>query len=97
MRHYCPGTQIRSLEVHADYEIPPILRHFLDRLATANPGMIDELLDSLVLNRPRTVDELRVELAALCANAADVGPILHSFQDKELLRIGVADLLGKTP
>jgi glutamate-ammonia-ligase adenylyltransferase len=85
---------------------PPSLRLYVDLCAGSqfladilvnNPGMSDELLDSLVLNRPRTVDELRIELAALCANAADVGPILHSFQDKELLRIGVADLLGKTP
>jgi glutamate-ammonia-ligase adenylyltransferase len=70
---------------------------FLSDILVNNPGMIDELLDSLVLNRPRTLDELRTELAALCANAADVGPIIHSFRDKELLRIGVADLLGKTP
>ncbi|HEX4588429.1 MAG TPA: bifunctional [glutamate--ammonia ligase]-adenylyl-L-tyrosine phosphorylase/[glutamate--ammonia-ligase] adenylyltransferase [Gemmataceae bacterium] len=85
---------------------PPSLRlcvdlcagsQFLTDILVNNPGMIDELLDSLVLNRPRTVDELRTELAALCANAADPRPILHSFQDKELLRIGVADLLGKTP
>ena len=27
--------------------------------------------------------------------ASDLDPILHSFQDKELLRIGVRDLLGK--
>jgi glutamate-ammonia-ligase adenylyltransferase len=70
---------------------------FLSDILINNPGMIDELLDSLVLNRPRTLDELRSELAALCANATDVGPILHSFRDKELLRIGVADLLRKTP
>lgn len=85
---------------------PPSLRLYVDLCAGSqfladilvnNPGMIDELLDSLVLNRPRTLAELRAELAALCANAADVRPILHSFQDKELLRIGVADLLGKTP
>jgi glutamate-ammonia-ligase adenylyltransferase len=85
---------------------PPSLKLYVDLCAGSqyladilvnNPGMIDELLDSLVLNRPRSADELRAELAALCANAADVGPILHSFQDKELLRIGVRDLLGKNP
>ncbi len=85
---------------------PPSLRLYVDLCAGSqfladilvnNPGMSDELLDSLVLNQPRTIAELRAELAALCANAADVAPILHSFQDKELLRIGVADLLGKTP
>jgi glutamate-ammonia-ligase adenylyltransferase len=85
---------------------PPSLKLYVDLCAGSpfladilvnNPGMIDELLDSLVLNRPRTAAELRGELAALCANAADVEPILHSFRDKELLRVGVADLLGKTP
>jgi glutamate-ammonia-ligase adenylyltransferase len=83
---------------------PPILKlyvelcassPFLSGLLTNNPGMIDELLDSLVLNQPRTADELRAELAELCRGASDPDPILHSFQDKELLRIGVGDLLGK--
>jgi glutamate-ammonia-ligase adenylyltransferase len=57
--------------------------------------MIDELLDSLVLNQPRVAAELHDELAELCKNAADPDPILHSFQKKEMLRIGVRDILGK--
>ncbi|MCS7272075.1 MAG: DUF294 nucleotidyltransferase-like domain-containing protein, partial [Gemmataceae bacterium] len=69
---------------------------FLSSLLINNPGMIDELLDSLVLNQPRTAAELRSELAALCYGADDTDPILHSFQDKELLRIGVSDLLGQS-
>ncbi len=68
---------------------------FLSGLLINNPGMIDELLDSLVLNQPRTADELSMELAELCRGASDPDPILHSFQDKEFLRIGVGDLLGK--
>lgn len=68
---------------------------FLSGLLINNPGMIDELLDSLVLNQPRTADDLRSELAELCRGASDPDPILHSFQDKEFLRIGVGDLLGK--
>ena len=68
---------------------------FLSGLLINNPGMADELLDSLVLNQPRPADELRAELAELCRGASDPDPILHSFQDKELLRVGVADLLGK--
>jgi glutamate-ammonia-ligase adenylyltransferase len=69
---------------------------FLSEILINNPGMIDELLDTLVLNQPRSAEELREELADLCRGAADVEPILHSFQDKELLRIGVRDLLGKS-
>ena len=83
---------------------PPILKlyvelcagsPFLSGLLINNPGMIDELLDSLVLNQPRTAEDLRSELTELCRGANDPEPILHSFQDKEFLRIGVGDLLGK--
>jgi glutamate-ammonia-ligase adenylyltransferase len=68
---------------------------FLSEILINNPGMIDELLDSLVLNQPRTVGELRAELADLCRGASDLEPILRSFQDKEFLRIGVRDILNK--
>ena len=68
---------------------------FLSEILINNPGMIDELLDTLVLNQPRSENELRAELTELCRGAADPDPILHSFKDKELLRIGVRDLLGK--
>jgi [glutamine synthetase] adenylyltransferase / [glutamine synthetase]-adenylyl-L-tyrosine phosphorylase len=68
---------------------------FLSEILITNPGMIDELLDSLVLNQPRSLAELRAELADLCRNATDPELILHSFHDKEILRIGVRDILGK--
>jgi glutamate-ammonia-ligase adenylyltransferase len=83
---------------------PPSLRlyvdlcawsQFLSELLIKNPGMIDELVDSLVLNRPRSLAEMREELAMLCHNAEDTDLILHSFREKELLRIGVNDILGK--
>jgi glutamate-ammonia-ligase adenylyltransferase len=68
---------------------------FLTEILINSPGMIDDLLDSLVLNQPRTLAELKTELAELCRKATDTAPILRSFQDKELLRIGVRDLVGK--
>ena len=68
---------------------------FLSNLLINNPGMIDELLDSLVLDRPRTDRELDTELTGLLRGAHDPDPILHSFRDKELLRVGVRDLLDK--
>lgn len=82
---------------------------FLSEILINNPGMIDELLDTLVLNQPRTARELEEELAELCRGATvaastttignakntSLDPILHSFRDKELLRIGVRDILGK--
>ena len=83
---------------------PPSLRLYVDLCAWSqylseilmqNPGMIDELMDSLVLNQPKTRTELAAELAELCRGAEDLDPILHSFQSSELLRIGVRDILGK--
>jgi glutamate-ammonia-ligase adenylyltransferase len=83
---------------------PPSLRlcvelcawsQFLSEILITNPGMIDELLDSLVLNQPRELAELRGELDELCRAAEDVTPILHSFKNKEQLRVGVRDILGK--
>ncbi len=83
---------------------PPSLRLYVDICAGSpylsgilvnNPGMIDELLDSLLLDQPRSAGELRAELAELLRGASDPDPILHSFQDKELLRVAVRDLLGK--
>lgn len=68
---------------------------YLSEILINNPGMIDELLDSLVLNQPRSAEELRSEVTDLCRGATDPEPILHSFQKKELLRIGVRDILGK--
>src|SRR5262249_41238059 len=48
---------------------------FLSDILTNTPGMIDDLLDSLVLIQPRTLEELKQELSDLCRNAADVEPI----------------------
>ena len=68
---------------------------FLSQILISNPGMSDELLDSLILNQPRTREDLHVELMDLCKGAKETDLILHSFRDKELLRIGVNDILGK--
>jgi glutamate-ammonia-ligase adenylyltransferase len=68
---------------------------FLSQILINNPGMIDDLMDSLVLNQPRSLASLRAELSELCRGAEDLLPILHSFKDKEVLRVGVRDILGK--
>ena len=83
-----------SLKLYVDVCDSP----FLSQMLTNNPGMIDDLLDSLILNRPRTLSDLRAELTELLRGAEApeaVESILHSFQDKEVLRIAVRDLLGK--
>jgi [glutamine synthetase] adenylyltransferase / [glutamine synthetase]-adenylyl-L-tyrosine phosphorylase len=83
-----------SLKLYVDICDSP----FLSQMLINNPGMIDDLLDSLILNRPRDLNDLRGELTELLRGAdapEAIESILHSFQDKEVLRIAVRDLLGK--
>lgn len=68
---------------------------YLVELLTGNPGMIDELLDSLLLDRLPQYAELESELTELCRNASDIEPILLSFRNFNHLRVGVRDILGK--
>jgi len=68
---------------------------YLSGILTSNPGMIDELMDSLVLNKLPRLEFLREMLAELCRGAEDLDPILHSFKNAQVLRVGVRDILGK--
>jgi glutamate-ammonia-ligase adenylyltransferase len=68
---------------------------YLSSILTSSPGMLDGLMDSLVLDRLPTADLLRQTLADLCYAAEDIDPILHSFKNDQQLRVGVRDLLGK--
>jgi glutamate-ammonia-ligase adenylyltransferase len=83
---------------------PPSLRLYVELCAysphlsgilTSNPGMLDGLMDSLVLDRLPAHESLRETLAELCWAAEDIEPILHSFKNDQQLRVGVRDLLGK--
>ena len=68
---------------------------FLSRLLVSNPGMIDELLDSLLLERLPTPEALEASLAELCRGAVDVDATLHAFKAAQQLRVGVRDILGR--
>lgn len=68
---------------------------YLSGILTSNPGMIDELMDSLQLNRLPTRGILANTLRDLCHNAEDIDPIVHSFKNFQHLRVGVRDILGK--
>lgn len=70
---------------------------YLTDLLTNQSGMLDELLDSLLVERPPTPESLEESLAELCRGAEDPGPILASFKASQHLRIGIRDILGKTP
>jgi glutamate-ammonia-ligase adenylyltransferase len=67
----------------------------LSGLLISNPGMIDELMDSMVLNKLPTIDDLRTMLADLARGAEDLDPILHSFKNTQQLYVGVRHILGK--
>ncbi len=68
---------------------------YLSGILTSNPGMVDFLLDSLLLDRLPTWDELEQNLAELSRGAEELDPILHAFKADQHLRIGVRDILGK--
>ena len=68
---------------------------YLSEILTSNPGMIDELLDSLLLDKLPAPEWLEATLAELCRGAEDIEPILHSFKNAQQLRVGVRDILGK--
>ncbi|MGA2700825.1 MAG: bifunctional [glutamate--ammonia ligase]-adenylyl-L-tyrosine phosphorylase/[glutamate--ammonia-ligase] adenylyltransferase [Isosphaeraceae bacterium] len=85
---------------------PPSLRlyvelcatsQFLSQILTTNPGMIDDLMDSLVVDRPVPAAAIKAELAELTKGAEDLAPILWSFRNKEWVRIGTRDILGREP
>ncbi len=68
---------------------------YLAGILTSNPGMIDELMDSLLVERLPTLAILEDSLAELCKGAENVDPILHSFKNAEHVRVGVRDVVGK--
>ena len=85
---------------------PPTLRlyvelcassQFLSEILINNPGMVDDLMDSLVVDRPQSAKMIRGELAELCKGAEDISPILFSFRNTEWVRIGVRDILRREP
>ncbi len=68
---------------------------YLSGILTSNPGMLDELLDSLLLDKLPTPEVLEATLVDLCRGAEDIEPALHSFKNAQQLRVGVRDILGK--
>ncbi|TWT90918.1 Glutamate-ammonia-ligase adenylyltransferase [Pseudobythopirellula maris] len=68
---------------------------YLSGILTSNPGMIDELMDSLLVSKLPTLAMLDSALDDLTRGAEDLDPILHSFQSAQHLRVGVRDILGK--
>jgi glutamate-ammonia-ligase adenylyltransferase len=68
---------------------------YLSGILTTNPGMLDDLVDSLQLDKLPTRAEMAATLAELCRGVSDTLSVLHDFKNAEHLRLGVRDLLGK--
>ncbi len=68
---------------------------YLASILTSYPGMLDELLDSLMLDKLPSFDTLKATLDDLCRTAEDIAPMLHAFKNTEHLNVGVRDILGK--
>ena len=68
---------------------------YLTSILTRYPGMIDELLDSLLLAELPTLGELQTTLSDLCNKVDDIEPVLHSFKNTQHLNVGVRELLEK--
>ncbi len=68
---------------------------YLSSILTSNPGMIDELLDSLLIRHLPDAETLEESLGELTRGAENLEPILHSFKSAQHLRVGVRDILGK--
>ncbi|MDG2381784.1 MAG: bifunctional [glutamate--ammonia ligase]-adenylyl-L-tyrosine phosphorylase/[glutamate--ammonia-ligase] adenylyltransferase [Pirellulaceae bacterium] len=68
---------------------------YLSAILTSNPGMLDELMDSLMMNKLANPKTLQDDLIDRCRNAEDIEPILHSFKNAQHLNAGVRDILGK--
>ena len=68
---------------------------YLCGILTSNPGMIDGLMDSLVLDRLPSKRSLAKTVTYLAHRAEDLDPVLHSFKNDQQLRVGVRDVLGK--
>ncbi|MAT73079.1 MAG: hypothetical protein CMJ58_26645 [Planctomycetaceae bacterium] len=68
---------------------------YLVSILTSSPGMIDELMDSLLVEHLPDLPRLERSLTELAHGAEDLDPILHSFKNAQHLRVGVRDIVGK--
>ena len=74
---------------------------YLITILTSYPGMIDELLDCLVLNQLPTKQSLQKVMSALVKGAQIEGQelidVILAFKHAQHLRVGVREILGKDP
>lgn len=71
------------------------LAPYLSDILIRNPGMIDELIDSLVRDRLPSGQRLDQQTRRMTENVDPIGPALRSVKASAHLTIGVRDLLDK--
>ncbi len=69
---------------------------YLTGILYSQPGMIDELVDALLVGQLPTRKWLRKSLAELNEGASDPTLIIQSFKQAQHLRTGVVDLIGRS-
>ena len=52
---------------------------YLSNILNRNPGMIDELMDGLMLKKLPEFQQQEAALLELCGGAEDIDPMIHSF------------------
>lgn len=82
----------QALEVFADL---CAYSQFLSDILIKNPGMVDQLIDSLIIGEHKDTGQMVGELSTLMVHAPDKLRGLHGYKNQEILRIGVRDILGK--
>ena len=68
---------------------------YLSRILTDHPGMIDELIDSLLMNRLPSNVKIEAQSIELCRGAVEPLLIVQNLKNSMHLNIGVRDILGK--
>ncbi|MCY2975139.1 MAG: hypothetical protein NTW52_10795 [Planctomycetota bacterium] len=83
---------------------PPIMQlvvrvcassEYLVNLLTQSPGMIDDLLNSLLLDRLPGEQEMRKMLEELCRQTTDIDSVIRDFKSAMHLQVGVRDVMSK--
>ncbi|MCH2177263.1 MAG: bifunctional [glutamate--ammonia ligase]-adenylyl-L-tyrosine phosphorylase/[glutamate--ammonia-ligase] adenylyltransferase [Mariniblastus sp.] len=70
---------------------------YLTEILRRRPGMIDDLVDSLWMERLPSREWLQKNLETLLRGAAEPAQIIHSFKKAMHLRVGIRDILGRDP
>lgn len=68
---------------------------FLVNIIESQPGMFDDLVDSLAIGERKDLAPMEEELGVLLVGAEEPLAILNAFRNAELLRIGTRDRLGR--